>query len=86
MGYRTTRRQLKTLSPRNTRGINQICALQRDNISVGDFWLCLEGDVNVTIVEQKTGCPVKQQITMQRSTFNRFIDWYMREQKIDKAA
>lgn len=86
MGYRTTRRQLKTLSPRNTKNIDQVCALQRDNISVGDFWICLEDEVGVSIVEQKTGSPAKQRITLPRSTFDKFIDWYMREQKVDKAA
>jgi hypothetical protein len=53
--------------------------LARDNFDIGDFWMLTDG-YRVSIAEQEVGKPPMQHITIPRETFNRFIDWYMRDQ------
>lgn len=50
-----------------------------DNKSLGDFWMITDG-FRVTLAEQKEGEAPTQYITIPRATFNKFIDWYMRDQ------
>ncbi len=70
----------RNLSPMKAHNMDDLCALNRDNTSAGDFWmLALE---YVTICHQVVGESPKAAVTIPRKEFNKLIRWYMREQKI----
>jgi hypothetical protein len=54
--------------------------LRRDNFEFGDCWILTDG-ARVTMAEQKMGESPRQTITLPRETFNKLIDFYMRDQK-----
>ncbi|ARQ01864.1 hypothetical protein CAK95_24290 [Pseudorhodoplanes sinuspersici] len=53
--------------------------LKRDNLSVGDYWILHSGD-HVTITHQAVGEAPVAQIRVPRTTLNKLVDWYTREQ------
>lgn len=73
----------KRRSLMDCRNDNQVCRLGRDNMTVGDFWIITDG-YRVTIAAQKIGARPTEKITIPRGTFNRFVRFYTRQQKILK--
>jgi hypothetical protein len=69
------------MSPRNAKSELKIMSLKTDNISTPNFWLLLHKD-SITLTKQKTGESSTEKITITREAFNKFIDWYNREQAI----
>lgn len=67
------------MKPRDARA-EKVFDLRRDNFTAGDCWILTDGH-RVSLVEQPGGQSPKQQVTLDRVTFNRLIDWYMRDQK-----
>jgi hypothetical protein len=63
------------LSPRQAKTNAEVCALRRDNLSAGNFWMLVD-DGEVTITAQKPGESSTAMITMSKRNFNRLIDWY----------
>lgn len=56
------------------------CKLERSVKEVaGDFWILTDG-YHVTIAEQPIGSEPTQAIRVPRASFNKLVDWYMREQ------
>lgn len=64
-------------TPRTFRTQAQLCALKRDNVTYGDYWM-LVGNAgwNVVLSHQPAGEPRIASIELPRHVFNRFVDWY----------
>ena len=64
-------------TPRDFATQAELCAMPRDNLSVGNFWI-LVGNHGTSIVlcEQKKGESAKASIEMPRATFIKFVDWF----------
>lgn len=73
------RKKVKLMRPRDARTFDQVCALPRDNLTVGDFWIMLNGtgDNSVSICAQKEGQNVTANVDIPRRVFDRMVDWYM---------
>lgn len=69
------------ISPRKATSKLKIITLNRDNISTPHFWFILH-EKTVTISKQKNGGDLEGQIKITRAAFNKFIDWYNKEQLI----
>jgi hypothetical protein len=67
-------------APAECRGINQVCALRRDNLTIGDWWMLTDG-YQVTLTEQKIGNAPKQQINLPTALLNKFIKWWNTKQR-----
>lgn len=67
-------------SPRVAKTFNQLCQLQTDNINSKTSWLLVDEGV-VYIHNQINGHPSTGSITLTRREFNRFVDWYNKNQK-----
>lgn len=76
-------KKAEKLRPYDARTDKQPLSLKTDNHDSGSFWILIDG-LNVFIHEQKVGENYEQGIAIPRSTFNRLISWYMREQKITR--
>lgn len=72
----------KKLSPRKARTFNQICSLNRDNLSSKHGWIVVDDEGSVTIAEQANGCEAKGIVRLPRREFNRLVDWYNKEQEL----
>ncbi len=59
----------------------QICKLDRDNFSFGDFWIITDA-TTVSLAAQKLGESATQTITLPRRVFSRFVDEYLKERNI----
>lgn len=57
------------------RTLAQVCEQPRDNISSRGFWLCSDS-YTVSIHQQKSGEPAKQEITVPKGIFDCLIRWY----------
>jgi hypothetical protein len=75
---------VRTLSPRKARTDNELCQMRRDNFDTDNHWI-LTDTFRVTIAAQKLGEGATQSITVPRKTFDKLVDWYMREQKLRAA-
>lgn len=62
-------------TPREARTMNQICAIPRDNIDRGDYWMML-GAGEVTLAKQQVGGPPDARLDIPRRVFDAFVDWY----------
>jgi len=78
---KTKRNMPREMSPAEARTTDQICALGRDNLTIGDFWILADG-YRVTIAKQKPEEAATQSVTVPRSEFNRMVRWYVRPQKV----
>lgn len=65
------------------RSIDDVCALGRDNFTVGGHWILTDG-YKVSVVAQKVGASPTESISIDRATFNRLVRWYMRQQVVRK--
>lgn len=72
---------MKKMSPKQARTDEEVCRLNRDNISVGDYWIIGGGD-DVYISRQKEGQPAESNISIPRDVFIRMVNWYQRPQKL----
>ncbi len=72
---------MKTLSARNATTEKKLCSIGRDNIDTKNFWISVSRRT-VTLTEQTNGEKAKSQITIPKKDFNKFVDFYNREQKI----
>lgn len=68
-------RARKHLTPRTASTINEICALQRDNVDTKHFWILVETG-RVVITEQTSGQPPKSSVSIPKRVFNKFVDFY----------
>lgn len=71
----------KMLSPMQARTDEQVCSLNRDNTTTGDFWILSDG-ITVTITHQVLGESPKASVSVPCAEFNKLVRWYMRGQKI----
>lgn len=71
----------KAFSPKTVKTIDDLCRMESDNHSAGDFWI-LVSPPDVTIAAQRVGERCTAMITMPRSKFDKLIAWYQREQKL----
>lgn len=55
--------------------VTKVCAMPRDNVDWGGFWMLSDGYM-VSIVQQKRGEPASAKISVPKRTFDRFIRWY----------
>ena len=69
------------LSPRKARS-DQFIKLNSDNMSTENYWILLN-EHDITLCEQSLGESPKNQIHIKKRQFNKIIDWYNREQKIN---
>lgn len=69
------------MSPKQARTNEEACRLNRDNISVGDYWI-MGGHADVYIARQKEGQKAESIISIPREVFIRMVNWYQRPQKI----
>lgn len=69
------------MTPRQTRTFEDICRLQTDHCDTKEAWLSVDVG-SITIMNQRTGEPSTGQVTLTRHAFGRFVDWYLREQKM----
>ena len=67
-------------SPRVAKTFNQLCQLQTDNINSKTSWLLVDEGV-VYIHNQIKEHPSTGSVTLTRREFNRFVDWYNKNQK-----
>lgn len=67
------------LRPRNAKTLKQMCSLRSDFCGTRNSWIVLDYD-NVHIHNQNEGQPSTGHVTLTHTEFNRFIDWYNREQ------
>jgi hypothetical protein len=74
----------KTMSPKQARTDEQVCSLNRDNQTFGDYWIIGGGD-NVYIACQPEGCPAESNISIPRDVFIRMVNWYQRPQKLRRS-
>jgi hypothetical protein len=63
-------------TPRTARSFDAICAMPRDNVGVGDFWMSTDS-YEITIAQQKNGESPTAKISVPRAIFDAFADWYM---------
>lgn len=68
-------------SPRNTTRFYDICKLQSDNFSAGDYWICID-EVGVSIAHQKLKEDTIAMISIPRAEFGSLIDWFNNEQEL----
>jgi hypothetical protein len=68
------------MRPRDAKTHNKLLALRTDGRQSGDFWILL-GTYGVTITAQRLGKESTAMITVPRSHFDKFVDWYMKDQK-----
>ena len=66
------------MSPREARSREAVCLLPRDNLTVDGFWI-LADETTVTVAQQDDGSPPRAIVTLPRTIFDRFVDWYARE-------
>ena len=71
------------LSPRKAKS-DQFAKLNTDNRYIENYWVLLNEDY-ITIVEQTSGEPCKNEIHIDKIQFNKIVDWYNREQEIENA-
>lgn len=65
----------KQSTPRDARTTNGLCALQRDNIDLGDFsFMVSEHDVSLTA--QRAGQAPTARVTVPRAVFDAVVDFY----------
>ena len=74
-----------TLSPRRAKNIDDLCKMVSDNFDADDHWI-LTDTYNVDIAQQAIGELPRQSINIPRKTFDKLVDWYMREQKLKALA
>jgi hypothetical protein len=65
------------MKPREAETFDQICAIDRDNTEVGDYWILID-EANVYLREQAKGESPTASIELPREVFNAFVDWYER--------
>ena len=65
----------KKMTHRKLRTNKQLCAMPRDNLDAGDFWI-LCGEDYVVLTAQKLGNPSTGSITIPKRLFNRMVDFY----------
>jgi len=64
-----------TMKPRDATTFDEVCQLENDNITAGNFWMLVEDDA-VTMVKQPSEEQPKAAVTIPREVFNLFVDWY----------
>ncbi|MFH1485600.1 MAG: hypothetical protein ABIH46_05990, partial [Chloroflexota bacterium] len=62
------------MKPRDAITFDGICQLERDNIYVGNFWMSLQDDTVMLVMNPKGWG--KAQIVIPRDIFDVFVDWY----------
>lgn len=73
--------EIKTeYKPIDVTGDDEPLLLQRDNFSVGDFWILTNG-FTISIAEQKRGEDTKQHINIPVETFAKLVAWMTEPQK-----
>ncbi|WP_024516881.1 hypothetical protein [Bradyrhizobium sp. Tv2a-2] len=70
------------MAPRAAKTPEEVCQLQTANFDVDGFWI-LHGINTISFAEQKLGKPSKQTITISKKAFDKMVDWYLRDQKLD---
>lgn len=71
------------LSPREATKFKKICSLETDGVYTRHSWLSLS-EKHVDIVNQKSGEPASGQVHLTRKAFEKFIDWYNKQQRTFK--
>lgn len=71
------------MSPKSAKSMKQVCRLESDNFDADGFWI-LHGINTISLAQQRLGEPCKESITIPKKEFDRMIEWYMREQVLDK--
>lgn len=69
------------MKPYDAKTLDEVCSLERDNISFGDFWILSDGHT-VSLRKQKQGEMPSEGIQVPRATFNKMVDWYLKDQKV----
>lgn len=68
------------LSPRKARS-DQFTKLHSDSRQTKNYWILLTEDY-ITIARQTSGESCTQEIQIEKTQFNKLIDWYNRKQLI----
>ena len=72
------------MRPYDARSEKDCCyRLANSSVDTPSYWMLTDG-YRVSLAEQKNGEAPKQHICFKRATFNRFIDWYMKNQPVPK--
>lgn len=61
--------------------LDEVCQLDRDNFTQGDYWLMFDG-AEVTVAHQESGQRAKAMVSMPRAAFNALIRRYQRPRRI----
>lgn len=65
----------KKLTPRTASTNDEICGMDRDNLSVGDYWMSF-GENSVTLAHQRLGGPPLWMVDIPKAVFNVLVDFY----------
>lgn len=64
------------MNPCEATSLKKVCDLKRDNLSIGDSWVMIDGD-HVTIMNQKTGEDATGDVTLSYAQMRRFARWFL---------
>ena len=68
------------MKPRDAKTFDQICKLKRDNVSAIKSWMSINPDY-IHICEQRNGEPATASVSISRKAFEKFVDFYNKDQK-----
>jgi phage I-like protein len=63
------------LTPKTANTEEEICKLNRDNVSTKNYWFLVEEN-HITLAKQKSGEQAEAAISIPKKTFNAFIKFY----------
>ncbi len=70
------RQRRRTVPPRAATSTDALCAMPRDNVSSGDYWVIVD-ESTISFCHQKTGeDPTEGPVQIPRRIFERFVRWY----------